>query len=449
MPVLIFFCVHPTYADEGAQKNDTCIADTPTYIVDSLAINVHFPQGESRIDTTYRDNPTAFAGLRTVLARTMAGGMFRSVEIQSWASPEGASDLNEQLVRGRTANLTRWILNHTQVPADKIYPTGGGVAWQQLRDVVSASEAPYRGEVVRIIDETPLWVYDNRGRVVSGRKKRLEELGAGTVWQDMLARFFPSIRSSCAVVVHLAKPKPDTAALAADSLAREAARVAAAEQQRVADSLATAAAQLRVADSLAALAARQKAAQVRKQTFPLALKTNALMDVAQVPNLGVEASLGKGWTVGLNGMFAWWDISRKDYFWRIYGGDLNARKYMGRKAARRNFSGHHVGLYAQAVSYDFALGGKGIIVGIPGGGFMEMWNYGGGLEYGYSAPIARRLNLDFTLGLGYLGGKYREYRPMDDCYVWLTTKKRQWFGPTKAEVSLVWLLGKEKEGGAR
>ena len=31
--------------------------------------------------------------------------------------------------------------------------------------------------------------------------------------------------------------------------------------------------------------------------------------------------------------------------------------------------------------------------------------------------------------------------PMDNHYVWKATKKRNWFGPTKAEVSLVWLLG--------
>ena len=42
---------------------------------------------------------------------------------------------------------------------------------------------------------------------------------------------------------------------------------------------------------------------------------------------------------------------------------------------------------------------------------------------------------------------------MDDCKVWQATKNRRWFGPTKAEVSLVWLWDtsniNKKKGGAR
>ena len=51
------------------------------------------------------------------------------------------------------------------------------------------------------------------------------------------------------------------------------------------------------------------------------------------------------------------------------------------------------------------------------------------------------MNLDFTLGVGYLGGQFMEYQPIDNHYVWQATKKRHWFGPTKAVVSLVWLIG--------
>ena len=66
-------------------------------------------------------------------------------------------------------------------------------------------------------------------------------------------------------------------------------------------------------------------------------------------------------------------------------------------------------------------------------------------------PIARRLNLDFNIGLGYHWGEYKEYLPIDNHYVWQATKNRQFFGPTKAEVSLVWLIGcdnyNRKKGG--
>lgn len=65
-----------------------------------------------------------------------------------------------------------------------------------------------------------------------------------------------------------------------------------------------------------------------------------------------------------------------------------------------------------------------------------------GVEYGYSLPVAKRLNIDFTIGIGYLTGKYLKYIPDNGRYLWQSTHKLNWFGPTKAEVSLTWLIGK-------
>ena len=80
------------------------------------------------------------------------------------------------------------------------------------------------------------------------------------------------------------------------------------------------------------------------------------------------------------------------------------------------------------------------------------WSWGAGISYGYSHPVGRRLNLDFTIGVGYFGGKYKKYRHIDDCYVWQSTHRLRWFGPTKAEISLVWLPWRGRngqKGGAR
>ncbi len=115
-------------------------------------------------------------------------------------------------------------------------------------------------------------------------------------------------------------------------------------------------------------------------------------------------------------------------------------------------TGHHLGVYVQVLTYDFELGGRGYMGGLPGGNIFNRANYAAGIEYGYSLPVASRLNLDFTLGVSYLGGKYYEYLSIDDHYVWQATKSRRWFGPTKPEVSLVWLLGRgnyNKKGGKR
>lgn len=142
---------------------------------------------------------------------------------------------------------------------------------------------------------------------------------------------------------------------------------------------------------------------------------------------------------------------RRHRYWRVYGGEVGLRKYFGQRASDKPLTGHHVGVYGQLLTYDFEFGGRGYMGGRPGGTLWDKAHYGVGFEYGYSLPVARRLNLDFSLGLGYLGGTCYEYVPVDACYVWEKTRTRQWVGPTKAEISLVWLLGRgnynQEKGG--
>ena len=190
-----------------------------------------------------------------------------------------------------------------------------------------------------------------------------------------------------------------------------------------------------------------------EKPFYMAVKTNMLYDALLVPNVGVEFYLGRDWSVAANWMYAWWKKDRRHWYWRAYGGDVAVRKWLGRQAKEKPLTGHHLGLYGQVLTYDFETGHRGYMGGEPGGTLFDRASLAGGIEYGYSLPVARRLNIDFCAGVGYLGGKYYEYVPMDDCYVWQSTKMRRYFGPTKVEVSLVWLLGKgnynAEKGGRR
>lgn len=178
------------------------------------------------------------------------------------------------------------------------------------------------------------------------------------------------------------------------------------------------------------------------------IKTNMLYDALLVPNAGIEACVGRDFSVGLNWAYAWWSHRVSNKFWRIYGGDIYTRWWFGEKHRLKHLTGHHIGIYAQILTYDFEFGGKGYMSGKPGKNLFARMSYGAGAEYGFSLPIHRCLNIDFTIGFGYLGGKYYEYEPIDGHYVWLRTRNRQWLGPTKAEVSLVWLIGHtNKKGG--
>lgn len=187
--------------------------------------------------------------------------------------------------------------------------------------------------------------------------------------------------------------------------------------------------------------------------FYMDLKSNLLYDALALPNIGAEFYVGKNWSVGGNWMYGWWDNDRTHHYWRAYGGELYVRRWFGRKAADKPLTGHHVGIYGGVVTYDFEFGGTGYMGGLPGKSLWDRCNYVAGIEYGYSLPIARRLNLDFTLGVGYMGGKYIKYEPKNGFYQWKSTNRLAWFGPTKAEISLVWLIGcdnyNRRKGGLR
>ena len=169
----------------------------------------------------------------------------------------------------------------------------------------------------------------------------------------------------------------------------------------------------------------------------LSLNTNLLYDVAFVPNIGIEFNLGKGWAIGADWKYAWWHNDQSYLYWRTYGGELNLKKYFGKSTSVLAQTGHHIGIYGQALTYDFELGYKGI---------RSNFSYGGGLEYGYTHPISEYLAIEFVLGIGYLGGEYKVYVPMDECYVWQETRSRHYIGPTKAGVIISYRIGRKKGG---
>lgn len=175
----------------------------------------------------------------------------------------------------------------------------------------------------------------------------------------------------------------------------------------------------------------------------VAVKTNALYDLALIPNLGFEYYFGKNISVTTNWLLAWWRNDNKFWYWRVFGGDVAVRYWIGNQADKAPLTGHHIGIYGNMLTYDFELGGRGYLA--------KEFSFGYGLEYGYSLPLAERLNLDCSLGIGYFGGEFEEYLPIDGHYVWQATKHRHWFGPTKLEVSLSWVIDGEifKKGGRR
>lgn len=169
----------------------------------------------------------------------------------------------------------------------------------------------------------------------------------------------------------------------------------------------------------------------------IALRTNLLYDAALIPTIGAEFDLGKLWSIGFDYNGTWFYSVSRHRYWQTIGGYLTLRRYLKADEEGRPFMGHHFGVYGQLLTFDIEFGDKGWQGAYP--------NWGGGIEYGYSAWLSNRLNIDFSIGIGYLRLKYKEYDPDGDSFKWRGTYRRNWWGPTKAEVSLKWLLYKRKK----
>lgn len=400
---------------------------------------IDFRVNVMRIDSAYSGNA---ARMREIISymRNLANDSsidITSVAFCGAASPEGSYEWNRRLAAGRLSALENLIRSEVEIPDSIVSRDDSYIPWAYLRDQVADSRMPYRDTVISIIDRSPELTKDpDNGQFVDSRIPALKRLEKGTVWEDLLNRHFSRMRNASAVIITYSHERSRQTAFPAP--------------------LHNPALETQVTIDPALMNA--PCSSRPRRPFHMAIYTNMLYDLLAIPNIGVEFYLGKDWSVAGNWMHAWWSNDNRHRYWRLYGGEINVRRWFGAAARRKPLTGHHIGVYAQAVTFDFEFGGKAYMGGEPGGTILDRAHFGAGFEYGYSLPVARRLNIDFSLGVGYLGGKIHEFVPDNGRYLWKATRNLNWFGPTKLEVSLVWLIGRgnvndlsrgNTKGGAR
>ena len=397
-------------------------------------ICVDFRVGKGVLDTTYVNNAECLAEIVSFLENLKNDETLDLVEVSfcGSASPEGSVKINRKLAIERRTAVESYVRRYISLPDSITTRCDVSIAWERLASLVEQSDMPHKGEAVDALRNVPEYTYDDKGVLIDSKKKHLMELQYGRTWYYMLEHFFPRVRNASVIFVTVRQKsviKSDTVELQTVSAIDTAV----------------------VIQEEDTLVMRQEIVpkEEKQKPFYMAVKTNMLYDVLVVPNIGVEFYLGKNWSVSGNWMYGWWDKSSKHRYWRVYGGDIAIRKLLGKKATEKPLTGHHLGLYGQLFTFDFEWGGTGYMGGRPGETLWDSPNYAVGVEYGYSLPVARRLNIDFSVGVGYWGGKYYTYSPLDGHDVWESTKNRHWFGPTKAEVSLVWLLGRDNSNNRK
>ena len=187
----------------------------------------------------------------------------------------------------------------------------------------------------------------------------------------------------------------------------------------------------------------------------LAVKSNLLYDALTLINGSVEAPIGDKFSALVYAQFPWWKWgeSRNETCIRFLSLGAEGRWWFApvHKSAATKYQdrdrlvGHFVGAYAEAGMWDFQFKRKLCRQG-------EFWSVG--VSYGYSMPISRRMNLELSLSVGYASIPYRGYFPSENYEIlWRDNENvGEWgyFGPTKAQVSLVVpIKASRKRGGSR
>lgn len=378
------------------------------------AIHIDYRVNRTEVERDYMNNAEALAALDHTFANTPAEDIAYIV-IMGNASPEGSPRNNDRLAEQRAASLKNYIIaNCPGLSGDQIVTIPRGENWEGLASMVANDgDVPYREELLRILSS---------GLSREEQKRQMTTLGGGQTYKYLQKNILPALRGGVSSMIYF-KEKPtmivDTVEVVrVDTVYRE--RTIILPQEPVAP---------------------VPVEPIQKRPFYIAAKTNLLSDAALLPNLSVEIPFGRErqWSAAIGGSWSWWDSGSDKYnYHRIQMVGVEVRRWFANRSGNP-LNGWYAGVYGYGGDYDirlFADRNSDI-------GQQSRWSYSAGVTAGYAMPVARRLNLEFGVGIGYFGGKYKKY-DVSDCadgvFPVLGAYRRNYFGLTKASVSLVWQI---------
>jgi hypothetical protein len=374
------------------------------------------------IDENYLDNAYQIFRIKDILARSP---QIDSITVYAYASPEGPFLRNKWLAEKRALAAREFILKNlpknSVLKPENIHLRPMGENWEGLESELEANyHLANRNAVMNII----------HAHIPTENKKwRLKNLDNGYTFNYIIRNHMPKLRLATWVCMYISPDRPVRVEFKEPEL----------EFPKRID---------------AALPVQTP--EYREQKTILALKSNLLYDLFTLVNYSIEVPFAKNLSALYYHQFPWWRWGEADNQYCIRFLSIGAegrwwfkpkpRPQMGKSVQRDKLMGHFVGLYAESGKWDFGWGRDICHQG-------EHWSVG--LSYGYSMPLGRRLNMEFSLSLGYASIAYRGYTPSEDYEIlWRDPAKQgrwHYFGPTKAQVSLVVpiTMKTKRKGGAR
>lgn len=403
----------------------------------TLEIMIYFNQNAREINKEYLENSKSIAQLDSLLANPDHAAYLKSIILASPATEVINTKQHISLPRERCEKVKAMLCGkYPQVSASKISIREGKEYRSALRELITADLAvPDREDVLALID----YHYNNPVKM----QDFLQHLDAGIPYRYISDRLLPKLRRA-EIKISLSYPEITAERKVSTDLATviEATEFIPIDQETVTV----------VAEPITAQPLPQKEVRLvtEEKTQPaiksekndteddntvLALKNNLLYDLALAPNLEIEIPIGRRWSVNAEYKCPWWSMSSKEICYQLLSGGIESRFWLGDRRLRNRLTGHFVGVYAEGGIYDFQF---------KGDGYQGKYYGAAGLSYGYSRQVSQHLAFEFSLGIGYLTTEYQKYTPYEESLVWMSSGKYTFIGPTKAKISLVWLITKRR-----
>lgn len=387
--------------------------------IDTLSTEVHFRWDRPELDTMYLGNNRVFSDIAYRLD-SIGVDKIDSVVIVSQSSPEGPYWRNQRLSEGRAASMRAYMEGHHPEIKDRLTVEPDGESWMQLRQYIVRDKRLSKEAKDRL-----LTIIDDKDMPIEWKKRVLSQ---DEEYEYLYRKYYPIIRNSQIWIVyrnHRKRWLPLDHKL--PSVDRELPPIG-----YPTTGIKTSVPELPI--------------PWVRDTLVIGLKTNLLYDAVTALNFEVEVPIGNHWSVAVEDVFPWWEKDNK-YCLEMWEIGAEVRYWFSNNLHKADkLRGHFLGAYAMSSKYDFQWDHDLCYQG-------EYWSVG--LTYGYSIKLARRLNMEFSLSVGWFSTDYRRYFPADDYgllwHDWARDGKTSFFGPTKLKVSLVYPLHikYKKRGGSR
>lgn len=174
-----------------------------------------------------------------------------------------------------------------------------------------------------------------------------------------------------------------------------------------------------------------------------ALKTNLIYDATLTLNFGGEIAIAPKWTFDLSGNLNAWTFgkARSDTPEQDQPGVTRKRwkHWMLQPEIRywlcERYQGHFFG--AHLIGGEYNIGGIGPFTSIKNHRYQG-WGFGGGLAYGHSWIVDKHWNIEAEIGIGYIYSRNDKFRCAGCGKKIDKDRSKNYFGPTKVAINLVY-----------